>query len=283
MNNYYKDVKNYFNSKADEYDDVDNQLYWVLSDEYFKKVLLAEIPKLFKDRNEIKLLDAGAGTGRWSYFFYDLFKEVYKTSGTLIDISDRMLKVARNKFEQKNIAKDFDFFEGNIENMSEIKDGIYDLSISFYNVISFVENPDKALMEINKKLKSDGVHISIVANKYHANYFAILTNRLTELDRIKNESKVAFNDIMPAIHCFTPNELELLYKKAGFEEVIVIGGPNFIYPGMEETFVHGSTKKIQNILNSKKDYRKILNTEFESYKNKDISGRGNVLMAIAKK
>lgn len=283
MNNYYKEISNYFNNKASVYDDVDDQLYWVLSDLFFKEILKKEIPKLIVGKREIKLLDAGAGTGRWAMFFYQLFHGEYKIGGELIDISKKMLEEAKIKVAKNKLESKFKCLLGNIEEMNKIKNDNYDISLSFYNVISFVENPEKALREIAKKLKNGGIHVSIVANKYHSYYFSILTNQLDELNIIKNKSKVRFNKLMPYIHCYTPEELRNLYLNNGFNSVKIIGGPNFFYPGMEETYTHGNTDSIKNKLSSGNTFKKILEVELDNYDKKDIVGRGNVLMAIAVK
>jgi ubiquinone/menaquinone biosynthesis C-methylase UbiE len=282
MPNYYQEVIDYFNGKAENYDDVDNQLYWVLSDQYFKLILEREIPKFFSGKS-LRVLDAGAGTGRWTIFLHELFSHKFDISGDLIDISDKMLAVARKKFYAKKIESKFSFVLGNIENMDNFEDGVYDLALSFYNVISFVENPARALSEIYKKLKKGGVHISIVANKYHAYYFSILTNRVSELKSIQQQSKIRFNESMPSIHCFTPQEAENIYVQAGFSKIQVIGGPNFIYPGMEETKVHGSTEVLQNKLSVGSVFNDILQLEIDNYQNSDIVGRSNSLMIIAQK
>lgn len=281
MNNHYKEVSSYFNNKASVYDDVDDQLYWVLSDLFFKEILKKEVPKLIVDKKEIKLLDAGAGTGRWTMFFYQLFHREYEISGELIDISEKMIEKAKIKIIKNKLNAKFKCLLGNIEEMNEIKNGNYDISLSFYNVISFVENPKKALKEIAKKLKSGGIHISIVSNKYHSYYFSILTNQIDEIDIIKNKSKIRFNKAMPQIHCYAPDELTKLYLDNGFSDVKIFGGPNFFYPGMEETYTHGNTDGIKNKLSSKNTFKKILEIELDNYNKKDIVGRGNVLMAIA--
>ena len=91
MSNYYQEVKKYFNDKAEEYDDVDDQLYCVLSDEYYKRILKKELTQILKDKKSIKLLDAGAGTGRWTMIFHELFKDELEVKGDLIDISENML------------------------------------------------------------------------------------------------------------------------------------------------------------------------------------------------
>ena len=282
MSNYYKTVTDYFNDKASQYDDVDDQLYWVLSDAFYKEVLKKELPVLIGS-GDIKLLDAGAGTGRWTFFFEELFKDSYNINGTLVDISDDMLKIAEAKIKERDMESRFTCISGNIEEMDFISDGSFDLSLSFYNVLSFVEHPLIALKQIHKKLKSGGTHVSVVANKYHAYYFAILANRLKELDLIRNESKVRFNDLMPAMHCFTPEGLAELYKQAGYKDVKIIGGPNFIYPGMEETYVQGQSEANAAKLATSFNFKRLLDLELENYGNKDIVGRGNTLLAIAQK
>lgn len=280
---HYREVNDYFTEKAEVYDDVDEQLYWVLSDMFFKEVLKREIPALFDDKQEVRLLDAGAGTGRWTLFFYELFRQWFVISGDLIDINAQMLEQARKKISKAGLDERFRCWEDNIEEMLEIKNWHYDIALSFYNVISFVDNPQKALASIAEKLKEEGVHISIVANKYHAYYFSLLTNQLDELDMIRAHSKVRFNKQMPYIHCFSPEELRELYLRSGYRKVRVIGGPNFFYPGMEETLTSGSTDRIDQVLSNEAVFRRILEIELECYDRQDLTGRGNVLMAIARK
>jgi ubiquinone/menaquinone biosynthesis C-methylase UbiE len=282
MNDYYKAVTSYFNEKAEQYDFVDNQIYWVFSDTFFKEVLRLEIPQLIKS-STIKLLDAGAGTGRWALFFDELFGKDHSIQGTLVDISDGMLKVAEKKLASQNKADRFSCMVGDIEDLSAVEDTSFDVSLSFYNVLSFVEHPQKALEQIHKKLKPEGVHVSVVANTYHAYYFAILTNQLHILDLIRDESKVQFNSIMPPMHCFTPEKIKSIYKAAGFSSVEVVGGPNFIYPGMDETYVNGRSESSVNKLSNPENFNKMLSIELENYRNPDIVGRANCLMVIAKK
>ncbi len=279
---YYSDVKEYFNEKAREYDDVDKQLYWVLSDQYFKKILRNELDDFFSNFENARILDAGAGTGRWTLILDELFGAKIG-SGVLVDISSKMLDEAKKKIEKSNLSSKYSCQEGNIESLDFIENGSIDLAISFYNVISFVEHPEKALREISEKLRTGGIHISIVANKYHAYYFSILTNRLNELDNIFHKSLIRFNDAMPAIHCYTPEEIRQLYAQNGFADIRVFGGPNFIYPGMEETKVLGNTEQIANKLSDRSIFDKILSIEMENYSNPNIVGRGNVLLVIAKK
>lgn len=284
MSEYYKNVTDYFNDKAHQYDDVDEQLYWVLSDRFYKEVLKRELGDFIHNKSELRLLDAGAGTGRWTLFFHELFSsESRKISGTLIDISADMLGVAEKKLIERDLSNKYDTLVGNIEQMHDLSDNAYDVSLSFYNVLSFVEKPEKAIAEISKKLKTGGMHVSVVGNTYHALYFSVLTSRTSEIDRIMNESKIAFNDLMPPMHCFTPAQLKDLYLKNGFNDVTVLGGPNFMYPGMEETFVKGQTETIVSKLADNNTVQKILDVELSMYRQPEIVGRGNTLIAFATK
>lgn len=280
MSTHNDETRNYFAEKAEKYDDVDNQAYWVFSDTFYKEVLRRELDVFFNSHTEIKILDAGAGTGRWTLFLHEIFGDRVKMTGELIDISPEMLAVADRKLQERGINSSFSVSVGDIEDLSHIPNESYDLSISFYNVISFVENPVKALSEIHRVLKRGGMHLSVVANTYHSLYFAALTGRTDELLRVNKESKIAFNELMPPIHSFTPKSLKKVYGAAGFDDVSVYGGPNFIYPGMEETFISGNTESIQNLLKTDKNFQILMETELKYYKSGDIVGRGNTLLGV---
>lgn len=281
---HYKDVIKYFSKKAAKYDLVDQQLYWCLSDELLKKIIQEKIIKLFSLQKELNILDAGAGTGRWSLILYDFLKEKnIKLHFDLLDITQEMLNEADKKIKKLGITNIMKTYLKNIEDLSDYNNNFYDIAISFYNVLSFVEKPEVALSEVFKKLKMGGIYASIVANKYHSYFFSILTNRITELDKIKNQSRIRFTKEMPNIHCFTPQGIKNLYEQAGFKEVNIIGFPNFIYPNIEDTKIEGQNKQSKNILKNEEVFDKILEIEFQECFNKDIAGRGNTLLVIGKK
>jgi len=51
-----------------------------------------------------------------------------------------MLQVANQKINKLWIEKDFNFKVWNIEKLDNYSDNFYDYAISFYNVLSFVNN-----------------------------------------------------------------------------------------------------------------------------------------------
>lgn len=284
MSKHYNEVKKYFSEKAEKYDMVDEQLYWKLSDELLKKIVEEKIIKGNLKKKNINILDAGAGTGRWSLIFHDFFKrKKIETQIDMVDITEEMLNEANKKIKNEKISNHFNSYVGNIEDLSFLEDNYYDVVISFYNVLSFVENPLTAIKEIYKKVKKGGVYASIVSNKYHSYFFKILTNDIRELDVIKNDSLIRFNDKMPHIICFTPNEIKDYYKKANFANVEVFGFPNFVYPNIEDTFVEGQNVKNKNILSCEDNFNKIIDLEFSECFNEELASRGNVLLVFGKK
>lgn len=282
MSNYYKRVVNYFNKKAAKYDLVDEQLYWRLSDELLKKIVEVRLVMPFKNKKGLKVLDAGAGTGRWSLILHSLFKNRGGSHFDLVDITKKMLGEADRKIKRRKLTNVMKTRLGNIEDLSTYPDDHYDMAISFYNVLSFTEKPDRALKEIFKKLKKGGLYASIVANKYHSYFFSILTNHVNELKNIR-KGRIRYNKEMPTIHCFTPSEIGGLYRESGFKEVEIIGFPKFVYPNIEDTLVEGQSRQSRNILRDRKTFQKIIDVEFEECFNQDLSGRGNVLLVIGKK
>lgn len=284
QNSYYKTVQKYFADKADKYDLVDKQLYWRLSDILLKRIVEEKIIKQFSLCKQLNILDAGAGTGRWSLVLYDFLKEKnIKMHFDLLDITQEMLDEADKKIKKLNIGTIAKTHFQNIENLSDYKDNFYDIAISFYNVLSFTERPEIVLSEVFKKLKTGGIYANVVANKYHSCFFSILTNRVAELGKIESDSKIRFNEDMPYIHCFTPIGIKDLYEHVGFKEVEVIGFPNFVYPNIEDTRIEGQNEKNKNILENRQAFDKIIEIEFQECFSKDISGRGNALLVIGKK
>jgi len=260
---------------------VDNQLYWKLSDDILKEILKIKIINTLKTNNRLSILDAGAGTGRWSFVLYELLKERKIDSHfDLIDITREMLNEADKKIEAAKLNDIFKTYLDNIENLSKYGREYYDIAISFYNVLSFVRDPLTAIKEIFERLKTGGVYLSVVANKYHSYFFNILNDNIANLDKIDNESLVKFNNNMPSIHCFTPSDIRKLYIEAGFVDVEIIGFPNLIYPNIEDTMVIGQNSKNKNILENSVSFQKIKEIEIKECFNQDISGRGNALLVI---
>ena len=167
------EVLDYFKNKAKDYDLVEEQTYWMLSDkllwENFKETVLDKLP------SDFKFLDAGGGTGRWSL---KILEEYPNSKGMIVDISPDMLNEARNKMKNKDLIHRIEIIEQNLENLENISDNSFDVCFNFHNVLGFVDNPQKVISELKRVVKVGGYVVSLVPNLYHNIFFNIFVNNI---------------------------------------------------------------------------------------------------------
>jgi len=176
LSKYEKEVCNYFADKAEEYDYVENQTYWQLSDKLLWTLIKEQLDKL---KSTFAFLDAGGGTGRWSKM---ILKNYPYAKGTLVDLSKDMLIQAKKK---NTFGERWKILNGDLQNL-EFEDNAFDLVLNTHNVLGFVEGTGKALDEMSRVLKEKGILISVVPNKHHATFFNVF---LKNLEGAKNISK----------------------------------------------------------------------------------------------
>lgn len=279
MKSYLEEVKEYFKTKAKNYDLVEKQLYWCLSDNLLWYALKQLVLDKVKNK-EIKILDAGGGTCRW---LIKIIEYLRNSKGTIYDISEDMLAVAKEKIIKKRLQKRITVINGNIENMKDEIDSQYDIVICFHNALGFVTYPTKAFSEMSRVLKKGGYLVLVIPNKCHGLFFNIFTKRFHILDSIMGKNMGNFVDDMPHIHFFTLNYVRDMYQNLNFKEVKIFGFPVTIYPEIQETKISGNTRNIEEILSDKKIFEKIEKIEKNLILNEDIAARGNNLLAIGQK
>jgi len=272
-------VGKYFAEKAEKYDDVDSQPYWVFSDELLWHLLQETLlPGKFSEK--FRLLDAGAGTGRWSSKILENFSNA---SAQLVDISEEMLAVAKDKLVFKGLS---DRSRVNIHNVLELDqfdaDG-FDFVISLHNVIGFFDDTARAIANFNQKLNDGGKCAVMFPSFYHAIYFSNATGRTEQFSNIVSNRKVQYNDLMPPLKVFEIKDIKNLCKTAGFRDVKCYGFPLTIYPGMEETFVHGSTDKLVSLFSNESYRKELLELEKSLCLDPALSSRGNNILAVFEK
>jgi ubiquinone/menaquinone biosynthesis C-methylase UbiE len=272
-------VERYFRDKAKYYDDVESQVYWNLSDDLLwymlKKVALGKI----KTRTP-RVLDAGGGTGRWAL---KIAKHLRGSNCVIYDISNDMLSVASDKIRKNSLSNRVSVVKGDLERMDGQNDSQYDLAICFHNVLGFVDDYRKAFREVSRTIKPGGLFVTVVPNKYHMLYFSMTRKEIGGLDSIMDRSLGRFNKEMPLIHVFTPESMRAMYKKAGFEKVLVLGFPIAIYPQLEDTAIHGSGRRTKEILEDRKAFDKIIGIEKRLVFSEEAAARGNNLFVVGVK
>ena len=170
-----------FDKIAETYDD-----YY--KTDFGKKVDLIEkniVRHLLSQLPRGKALEIGSGTGHWTKFFKHLGFDIIG-----VDISDKMLEIARKKLP--NIQ----FVKADATSLP-FDDETFDYVFAI-TAFEFIENQEKAFQEAFRVLKTGG-------------YFLIgALNLNSELGQHKHESKTFKN-----AKFFTPQQLEQILKNYG--------------------------------------------------------------------
>ncbi|MGH3721158.1 MAG: class I SAM-dependent methyltransferase [Pseudonocardiaceae bacterium] len=237
MDSDYKDsVLAYFRAKASTYDLVEEQVYWEFSDALLWRCLLRYA--LDSRSSGFSFLDAGGGTGRWSFKVLDYFTEA---QGVLLDISESMMDQAREKLLGTRVGR-LKLIPGDLDDLpASLHRASFDVIWNFHNVLGFVEDPSAVILALAKQLRPGGQLISFVPNALHAAYFNVLTNRLAEARSALETRITSFTPDMPAIRAFTPRSLREIYEAAGLQVQLLTGFPSLVYPALQETLAQGSS------------------------------------------
>lgn len=126
----------------------------------------------YKDKGELKLLDIGAGTGRYSV---PLSHEGYDV--TAVELVKYNLGVLKKKGSRVNAL------QGNALNLKKLADNTYDVTLLFgpmYHLFT-LEDKVKALSEAKRVTKEGGyILVAYVMNEYAFIRYAIMENNLSE-------------------------------------------------------------------------------------------------------
>ncbi|MDP3763642.1 MAG: methyltransferase domain-containing protein [bacterium] len=267
----------YFSKKAKFYDEVDEQLYWVLSDKLlwhnFEKTLKS-LPKNFT------FIDAGGGTGRWTQ---KILKKFPLSSGVLFDISESMLEIARVKLSNYEKGGRLAITKGDFENPKNLGSMKFNIAFNFHNVIGFTSDPKKFIDNLANVTKKGGFVVTFAPNVYHGVYFNIGIGNIREAKKIATQKRGRFTKEMPIINFFTPESIKNLYKLAGLSIIAITGFPNCIYPNFQETQVRGQTTSLKKLLSSNSVFKNVFSIEKLLSKNNDISSRGNNIYILGRK
>lgn len=275
---YEDSVIDYFDAKAAEYDCVDEQLYWRLSDKILWEVMKTDVVRQL--RPDFRFLDAGGGTGRWTC---RLLKEYPEARGLIYDLSKSMTDQAQASADRLGVADRLEIVNGRLEEVAGAVGRKFDLIFNFHNVLGFVQDPAGVIAQLSTLLEEDGLLVSMVPNSYHAAFFNLGLGRLDEARSCIGRNRGRFTDTMPEMNLFTGESIAALHRDGGLEIERVTGFPCLIYPGYQETQLHGSTASLQDMLKSKETFEAIYEIELETQRAEGVAARGNNLFLIGRK
>ena len=197
-------IKEYYDKLAKSYD----KLY---KNKYMRVVEREIIKKEIKDNDFV--LDIGCGTG-------EQLKLLNRAVG--LDISIEMAKMAKHKTNKPVVVANAEFLP--------FKSKSFDKAISFFGALNHC-NLKRALREVNRVLKDDGVFIFTIANIYDIKW--ILKNILRgDFKKVKNALKKRKGTIIKIIdgekikvktRFYSIREVENALKEEGFEVVYTFG------------------------------------------------------------
>lgn len=181
-----------------------NRSYEDKSEKFLLKRLL---PK-----NKESIIDVGAGFGRLTYVYKDLFKNVF-----LLDFANNLLEQAKQKFLDEENIKYIN------ASCYEIPIDQLDIAIAF-RLMHHIADTDLFFKEINRILKNNGTFILEFANK--RNFLEIIRFLLGKsvkkpfsLEPYQYSGKVYYN--------FHPKYIKDKLKQAGFKIKKVYSVSNF--------------------------------------------------------
>ena len=231
-----ENLKTYYNKFNEDkrLDTKHGQIEYLTSIKYIEKYL----------KKEDKIIDIGAGTGKYSKYFADNGYDVFAVE---------LCKSNLREIEKKGIR----CIQGNATNLRNIKDNEYNITILFgpmYHLIS-MEEKVKALEEAKRITKPGGyIFLSYCMNEYAVITHAFIDNNIKEsID----------NNLIDSEYKITPKETDL-YSFVRLEDI------NYLKDKCNLKRVKilsqdGPTEYIKKVINKMNDY------EFNTYFNYHLS------------
>ena len=153
-----ENIESNWNEMADDYDGFTSP-----EGTYSNAIEWAHIRRILPQIEGARVLDIGCGSGRFTRYFED-----YKPSELWgLDISDRMLGIAREKARRGSVAG---FRKGSADDLSAFQDGHFDFVFSS-TTMHYVNDIRKAFSEAFRVLKPGGdLLLSLIHPLYSASY-----------------------------------------------------------------------------------------------------------------
>lgn len=276
-----REVLDYFQPKAVNYDETDGQDYWAFSDRLLWSLLQDNVLEPLKNKKEdFTFFDAGCGTARWSARILSGYD---KATGYLGDLTPNMLQVAKEKVARIGTNDRVVFQEMDLNKLSSYNVPKSDLIICFHNVLSFVSDPKAVITALYDRLSEGGYLCLVIPNLYHAASFSVLSGNLDEAERANNSCSVKFTETVPEMWVFTPGNMNEIFSQLGSIQSKVMGFPITVYPQKEETDIRGNSNQSKNIFSNENNVNRLFEIEKNLCPQTEAAARGNNLLCIAKK
>ncbi len=206
-------VKKHYDKLSTVFDSYENTLLGKLYHELeWERLLKRHLP----DDKNVKILDAGGGTGRIAL---QLAKSGYKV--TLSDLSSGMLDMAKKKLHESHVLDRVTMQQANIDALP-FDDETFDFVICLHGPFT-IGNSMGTAKEFSRVLKSGGKIIVDAHSRYWAARNVLGKNPGMALKLTRSEFNHAYDIFGDWCRVFSPKELRDFFETYGIEHIEILG------------------------------------------------------------
>ena len=222
-----------FDSIARRYDFLNHLLSFGIDRSWRKKT----VQLISQFCSEPKIIDVATGTG-------DLAIEASRIGPAMIrgiDISEKMLDLARQKVKRKNLSGIIEFTRCDSQNIC-FHDCTFDVAMVAFGVRNFTD-PEKGLAEMRRVIRPGGLIVILEFSRpssfpFKQTYNLYFRNLLPFIGRIFSKNRGAYRYLHESVMKFADNEEFMsMLKNAGFANVRqmrLTSGVATIYSGIRQ-------------------------------------------------
>jgi SAM-dependent methyltransferase len=212
-------AEEFYDRHAERYDDTyfAGEPYW----EFYRARVWETLKPHLPREAGAPVLDAGGGTGHWTL---RLAKSGYRV--TLLDVSRRMLEVARRKIAVSGLTV-ADVRHGDIAGLEGLPDEHFALALAEGDPISCCSSPREAARALHRVLRPGGRVVASVDGTWAGLSYYLEKGHVEELERYVRDGRTWWlahraEERFP-LHTFTPDSLRTLFERAGFRVLRITG------------------------------------------------------------
>jgi S-adenosylmethionine-dependent methyltransferase len=169
----------------------------------------------------LRALDVGGGTGTLAIRMAERGFDV-----TLLDISERMLSLARKESDGRKAAGSISIHRGDAARLSELFEQDFFHTVTCHNLLEYMENPAAVLRDMASMLKDDGKSIVslLVRNRWGEVLKAAMKERNVERAATVAKADSVLDTLYgEPVRTFDPDDFCKMLTEAGLEPVAVRG------------------------------------------------------------
>lgn len=197
------DVKRYYDERSVSYDTDDELLYFKVYNAITWKYTEPCVPK----ESDALVLDAAGGTGKWSIPIAKCGPKV-----VLLDLSDGMLNVAREKIKQAGLQKRIEARKGDVRKL-DFPDETFDM-VFIDHALCFIQEQEQVVGELVRVLKKNHPLVISGQNRYVLSLSILPDDVDFSLKVLLNEVQFTMRGLLK-VYPLSPEEFRLLLEKNG--------------------------------------------------------------------